>query len=151
MPTLSIGVWPCALRPSPGTVTKWSSTRARVVARVMHEHEAARARSGERALRDPRDEGGRDAGVDGVAALGQHLGPRLGGERMSCCDGATHHWKATAGGPISSSCCRDAEPAVVQREATLAAGAAASLAAALVWLGPPGSDLAEHAYQRTLS
>ena len=38
----------------------------------------------------------------------------------------------------------------VQREATLAAGAAASLAAALVWLGPPGSDLAEHAYQRTL-
>ena len=39
---------------------------------------------------------------------------------------------------------------VVQREATLAAGAAASLAAALVWLGPPGSDLAEHAYQRTL-
>ena len=40
---------------------------------------------------------------------------------------------------------------VVQREATFAAGAAASLAAALVWLGPPGSDLAEHAYQRTLS
>src|SRR5206468_6053818 len=38
----------------------------------------------------------------------------------------------------------------VQREATLAAGAAASLATALVWLGPPGSDLAEHAYQRTL-
>jgi hypothetical protein len=32
----------------------------------------------------------------------------------------------------------------------LAAGAAGLLAAALVWLGPPGSDLAEHAYQRTL-
>src|SRR5690348_15718333 len=38
----------------------------------------------------------------------------------------------------------------VQREAILAAGAAGLLAAALVWLGPPGSDLAEHAYQRTL-
>jgi hypothetical protein len=38
----------------------------------------------------------------------------------------------------------------VLREATLAAGAAATLAAALVWFGPPGADLAEHAYQRTL-
>jgi hypothetical protein len=38
----------------------------------------------------------------------------------------------------------------VLREATFAAGAAATLAAALVWLGPPGADLAEHAYQRTL-
>jgi hypothetical protein len=38
----------------------------------------------------------------------------------------------------------------VLREATLAAGAAAMLAAVLVWLGPPGADLAEHAYQRTL-
>jgi hypothetical protein len=38
----------------------------------------------------------------------------------------------------------------VLREASLAAVSAASLAALLVWLGPPGSDLAEHAYQRTL-
>ncbi len=38
----------------------------------------------------------------------------------------------------------------VLREATIAAAAAAALAAALVWLGPPGADLAEHAYQRTL-
>ena len=38
----------------------------------------------------------------------------------------------------------------VLREATLAAGGAAALAALLVWLGPPGADLAEHAYQRTL-
>ncbi|HKG43457.1 MAG TPA: hypothetical protein VKB10_04365 [Gaiellaceae bacterium] len=38
----------------------------------------------------------------------------------------------------------------VLREATFAAGAAATLAAALVWLAPPGADLAEHAYQRTL-
>jgi hypothetical protein len=36
------------------------------------------------------------------------------------------------------------------REALLSAAAAATLAALLVWLGPPGADLAEHAYQRTL-
>ena len=36
------------------------------------------------------------------------------------------------------------------REATLSAGAAGALAAVLVWLGPPGADLAAHAYQRTL-
>ncbi len=32
----------------------------------------------------------------------------------------------------------------------MSAGAAAGLAAVLVWLGPPGADLAEHAYQRTV-
>src|SRR5947207_9723827 len=31
-----------------------------------------------------------------------------------------------------------------------AAGSAASLAALLIWLGPPGNDLAAHVYQRTL-
>ena len=36
------------------------------------------------------------------------------------------------------------------REAVLSAAAAASLAAALAWLGPPGSDLAAHAYQRAV-
>ena len=36
------------------------------------------------------------------------------------------------------------------REAGLSAAAAAALAAALAWLGPPGTDLAAHAYQRTL-
>ena len=36
------------------------------------------------------------------------------------------------------------------REALLSAAAAATLATLLVWLGPPGADLAEHAYQRTL-
>ena len=35
-------------------------------------------------------------------------------------------------------------------EALLSAAAAASIAAMLAWLGPPGSDLAAHAYQRTL-
>jgi hypothetical protein len=36
------------------------------------------------------------------------------------------------------------------REAVLSAGLAGTLAALLVWLGPPGADLAAHAYQRTL-
>ena len=36
------------------------------------------------------------------------------------------------------------------REALFSAGAAATLAALLAWLGPPGSDLAAHAYQRGL-
>jgi hypothetical protein len=36
------------------------------------------------------------------------------------------------------------------REAALSAFAAATLAAVLAWLGPPGTDLAAHAYQRTL-
>jgi hypothetical protein len=36
------------------------------------------------------------------------------------------------------------------REAALSAAAAGTLAALLVWLAPPGADLAAHAYQRTL-
>lgn len=36
------------------------------------------------------------------------------------------------------------------REAMLAASSAASLAALLIWLGPPGNDLAAHVYQRTV-
>jgi hypothetical protein len=36
------------------------------------------------------------------------------------------------------------------REAMFAAGSAASLAALLFWLGPPGNDLAAHVYQRTV-
>src|SRR5437762_7572282 len=36
------------------------------------------------------------------------------------------------------------------REASLSALAAACMAALLAWLGPPGTDLAAHAYQRTL-
>ena len=38
----------------------------------------------------------------------------------------------------------------LRREAILSAAAAAAVTAVLVWLGPPGADLAEHAYQRTL-
>jgi hypothetical protein len=36
------------------------------------------------------------------------------------------------------------------REALLATGAAATLATLLAWLGPPGTDFAAHAYQRTV-
>jgi hypothetical protein len=38
----------------------------------------------------------------------------------------------------------------IPREALVAAGVAATLAAALAWFGPPGSDFAAHLYQRTL-
>jgi hypothetical protein len=38
----------------------------------------------------------------------------------------------------------------LRREALLSAAGAASIASLLAWLGPPGSDLAAHAYQRTL-
>ena len=34
------------------------------------------------------------------------------------------------------------------REALFSAAAGASLAALLVWFGPPGADLAAHSYQR---
>jgi len=39
---------------------------------------------------------------------------------------------------------------VVSREALLCMGLAATLAALLAWLGPPGTDFAAHVYQRTL-
>jgi hypothetical protein len=38
----------------------------------------------------------------------------------------------------------------VVREAAFSAAAAGAVAAALAWLGPPGTDFAAHAYQRTL-
>jgi hypothetical protein len=41
-------------------------------------------------------------------------------------------------------------PGSLWREAMLAGAAAASLAAALLWFGPPGNDLAAHLYQRAL-
>lgn len=41
-------------------------------------------------------------------------------------------------------------PNPLVREALLSAAAAAFVAALLAWLGPPGTDLAAHAYQRTL-
>ena len=46
-------------------------------------------------------------------------------------------WRLTKASPLA-------------REAMLSAALAAASASLLVWLGPPGADLAEHAYQRTL-
>ena len=60
------------------------------VARAVDEHEPARARAGERALGDPGGERGGDAGVDGVAALGEHARARLGRQRMAGCNRALH-------------------------------------------------------------
>jgi hypothetical protein len=41
-------------------------------------------------------------------------------------------------------------PGTLTCEALLAAGTAAALAALLLWVGPPGNDIAAHVYQRTL-
>jgi hypothetical protein len=57
---------------------------------AMHEHEPARAGAGERALGHPRDEPRGHAGVDRVAALLEHLGAGLRGQRMAGGDGASH-------------------------------------------------------------
>ena len=42
-----------------------------------------------------------------------------------------------------------ADPRVIAREAVISTVVAASLASILVWMGPPGVDLAAHVYQRT--
>ncbi len=74
-------------------------------------------------------------------------------------DGSSHDVKRNAV-PVAFFAAADrrggyGDPAVhrstpLAREATLCAVAAATLAAALAWLGPPGSDLAAHAYQRAV-
>ena len=95
--------------------------------RVVDEHEAARPGPGQWALRDPRDERGRDAGVDGVPAVREHLGPRLGGERMPCCDRAPHRRRLLGPAEVSSPSRRDRGQPARPREATLSAGAAGAL------------------------
>ena len=60
------------------------------VARPVDEQEPAGGRAGQRALGDPRDEGGGEARVDRVAALGEDLRPRLGGQPVARCDRASH-------------------------------------------------------------
>ena len=61
-----------------------------LVARAVHEHEAAGARPGERAFRDPGDERGSDGGVDCVAAGLQDACARLRGLRVAACDCPSH-------------------------------------------------------------
>ena len=41
-------------------------------------------------------------------------------------------------------------PSALTREALAASGGAAILSALLVWMGPPGNDLAAHVYQRAV-
>ena len=76
-------------RPRPGVATKKSATRGGPPS-GRDEGEPAGARPGQRALGDPAGEAGRDAGVDGVAALLEDArsGPR--GERVTGCDRALH-------------------------------------------------------------
>ena len=66
------------------------------VARAVHEQKAAGRRPGQRALGDPGGEGRREAGVDGVSALLEDLGARLGGQPVPCCDRASHRAKRRA-------------------------------------------------------
>jgi hypothetical protein len=66
------------------------------VAGAVDEHEPAAAGPGERALGHPRDEAGRDAGVDRVAALRERACACLDGQRMAGGDGALHGDERTA-------------------------------------------------------
>src|SRR5437868_7400336 len=56
----------------------------------MDEHEASGAGARQRALRDPRDERGRDRGVDGVAAGAQDLRTRRSRQRVASGDRPSH-------------------------------------------------------------
>src|SRR5207247_3676241 len=111
--------------------------------------EPARTRAGERALRHPRHRRRRDAGVNGVPPFPEHLGARFRGQRVPRCNRATHGTSVVE--PPRWVWCRGLSRATpLAREAVFSALAAATAAALLAWLGPPGADLAEHAYQRTL-
>ena len=79
-----------AAQPEPGNGDEVVEDACRSVARAVQQHEAAGAGTSQRALGDPRDEGGRDAGVDRGPALGEDLRAGFGGEGMTCGDGASH-------------------------------------------------------------
>ncbi len=68
------------------------------VPRPVDEQETAAARAGERALRDPRDEGGRETGVDRIAAVGEDLRSGLRRQRVPGCDRAFHGAAISSGG-----------------------------------------------------
>jgi hypothetical protein len=68
---------------------------------------------------------------------------------MACSDGTTHGVRLIGRRSYPhAAAVTSATP--LRREAILSATSAAALTAVLLWLGPPGADLAEHAYQRTL-
>ena len=54
------------------------------------EEEAAAGRAGQRALGNRRREGGRDARIDGVSALLEHVRAGLGGRAAPGCDRSLH-------------------------------------------------------------
>ena len=123
--------------------------------RVVDEQEAAAARTGERALADPRDGGRRDAGVHGVPARAQDVRSRRGGERVTGCQRASHEpsVRSAAMGDVSFAADERLPwwlrlPTV--REAALCTGLGATTASLLVWFGPRGGDLAAHEYQLRL-
>src|SRR5207302_8451374 len=60
------------LEAAAGNVDEEVEQPGAAVVAAVDEHEAAAAGAGQRALSHPRGEGGRDARVDGVAALGEH-------------------------------------------------------------------------------
>ena len=145
--TESISVWPSRAPAETRDGDEVVEHAGRIVGSEVDEHEPARAGAGQGALGDPGDERGRDAGVDGVPSVGQHPRARLRGEPVACSNRASHGPRLL--GPQSNlTPVNRASPLV--REATLSAAGAGALAAVLIWLGPPGSDLAAHAYQRTL-
>ena len=57
---------------------------------AVHEQEAAGRGPGQRAFRDPGGESGRQARIDRIAALGEDLGARLGGEPVPGGDRPSH-------------------------------------------------------------
>ena len=62
----------------------------RLAARLVDEHEPAAGRAGQRPFGDERRERGGEERVDRVPALAQDARARLGGQRMTGCDRASH-------------------------------------------------------------
>ena len=71
--------------------------RAHVAVGLVHQHEAAAADAARRGVQDADGVGGRDRGVDGVAAALEHREPDLGGARMLGGDGAATAFGAARG------------------------------------------------------
>jgi hypothetical protein len=63
--------------------------------RGVHEHEAAGPGPGERRLGHEGHQHAGHGGVDGIAALAQHIGSRVCGERMAGCDHPSHDPQVT--------------------------------------------------------
>ena len=76
--------------PAAGDIDEEVEQPRAAIVPAVDDDEPAAARSGERALRDPRREGGRDARVDRVSALGEHARARLRGQLVAGGDRAPH-------------------------------------------------------------